>query len=216
MAHCFTIPTQRVFLFEPEMEILGGSTSMPARPRIAGGETAKSPLVGGSKVLDLANAGSKLYVIVNSAGIPVMTGSPPRQKTYEASSPSNASVKAFYAWWRSSNQGAIAGGAHVPQRKADAELLHRLREMDLTKEQQDAFLHAWMNVEQKQLDKRLLVRVALAGGMRAVKNYIVAYELNTKPNKLEVLKRIVVTAKSTPLSASAPRPTHVIDLESVI
>ena len=81
---------------------------LPSRPRLSGGDAPLVP-VGGLNCLDTSNSSSKLYVVVSSAGVPVLSGSPPRQKTYEACTPSQAAIKAFYAWWRHTAQGRVAG-----------------------------------------------------------------------------------------------------------
>jgi hypothetical protein len=60
----------------------------------------------------------------------------------------------------------------------------------------------------------LLVRLAQAGGSTAVRNYLVSYERNTKPNKLEVERGIVVNARAQLVSSTDLRRDGVWDLES--
>lgn len=74
----------------------------------------------------------------------------------------------------------------------------------------------WTSVDEAQLQKRLLVRMAMAGGKSAVKNYVVSYARNTKPNKLEVRYGIVVNPKAVPFKAEDPRPVGIVDLESFV
>lgn len=209
----FTIPTARVFTFQDEIPLAGGTTAMPSRPRLAGGTSALVP-VGGLNCLDTSNSSSRLYVVVNSAGVPVLSGVPPRQKTYEACTPSQAALKAFYAWWRRTDQGRVAGSdmdAHTP---VPQELTDRLRDLPVSDDAKEAFLDEWKTVSESQLAKTLLVRLAEAGGKGAVRNYLVMYERNTKPNKLEVERKIVVNAKARLLQSDSLRPEGVLDLES--
>lgn len=212
----FLVPSSRVFQIDVSVEMLGGgSTSLPSRPRMSGGEQAFVP-VGGLEQCDMQNSRTHLYVVVNSMGVPVVTGSPPRQKTYESCTPSGAACKAFYAWWRTSEQGRLAGSASPGSFSVPPELLERVQSMDVSQAERDKFLMDWTSVAEEQLQKRLLVRMAMAGGKSAVKNYIVSYIRNTKPNKLEVRYSIVVNPKAVPLKAEDPRPLDVVDLESFV
>jgi hypothetical protein len=215
----FTIPTQRIYLFdEDNVKFTGGSVSIPSRPRIAGGEVCFQPIVGGVTCLDTSSSTSKLFVIVDSLGKPLTYGNPPKQKTYEACSQGQAAVKAFYAWWRSTKQGILAGdGTTMNSMELPMELNQRLNDMeDVTKEEKINFIKSWLSVNPEQLEKRILIRVSHAGGTGSVKSYNVGYEMNEKPNKLEVKKRIVVTAKAIPLRVDSERPANIVDLESVL
>lgn len=209
----FSVPSSRVFTFSNERTLAGGSSVLPSRPRLSGGDTALVP-VGGLNCLDTSNSSSKLYVVVTSAGVPVLSGSPARQKTYEACTPSQAAIKAFYAWWRHTNQGRVAGSDMAADTPVPPELLQRLQELPVMDRDRQAFLAEWKTVSDDQLSKTLLVRLAAAGGSTAVRNYLVSYERNTKPNKLEVERRIVVNAKARLLASSDPRPDGVWDLEA--
>jgi hypothetical protein len=211
----FTVPSSRVFTFKDDIPLAGGSTAMPSRPRLSGGDGALVP-VGGLNCLDTSNSSSRLYVIVNSAGVPVLSGTPPRQKTYEACTPSQAAIKAFYAWWRHTGQGRVAGSEPLGTTTLPAELLTRLEEIPLTQSTKDAFVAEWKTVSDAQLSKTLLVRLAAAGGTSAVRNYLVMYERNTKPNKLEVERGIVVNARAVLLPSTSLRPEGVWDLESFV
>ena len=212
----FLVPSSRVFRYDNSVEMLsGGSTSLPSRPRMSGGEQAFVP-VGGLEQCDMQNSRTHLYVVVNSMGVPVISGTPPRQKTYESCTPSGAASKAFYAWWRTTDQGRLAGSAPAGSSIVPPELLERLQTMDVTQEERDKFLRDWTSVDEAQLQKRLLVRMAMAGGKTAVKNYIVSYIRNTKPNKLEVRYSIVVNPKAVALKADDPRPVGILDLESFV
>jgi hypothetical protein len=164
--------------------------------------------------LDVSNSNSKLYVVVTAAGVPVLTGSPPRQKTYEACTPSQAAIKAFYAWWRHTEQGRVAGSDPNANTPVPSELLVRLQELPVSQEDRDSFLSEWQTVSDAQLSKTLLVRLAQAGGSTAVRNYLVSYERNTKPNKLEVERGIVVNARAQLVSSTDLRRDGVWDLES--
>lgn len=214
----FTIPTQRIYLFDEEnVKFTGGSTSIPSRPRIAGGETCFQPIVGGVTCLDNTSSSTKLFVIVDSLGKPLTVGNPPKQKTYEACSQAQAAVKAFYAWWRSTKQGILAGdGKNMNSNELPMELNQRLNEMDVTPQEKMNFINSWLSVNPEQLQKRILVRVSHAGGTGSVKSYNVGYEMNEKPNRLEVKKRIVVTARAIPLRVDSERPSNIVDLESVL
>lgn len=210
------IPSSRVHLFNDSYSTLeGGSSSLPSRPRISGGETALVP-VGGLEKCDMNNSKTHLYVIVNSMGAPVLSGSPARQKTYEACSPSSAATKAFYAWWRMTNQGRVAGSAEQGTAGVPLELTQRLEELDAPEDEKQTFLRLWNSVDEAQLSKQLLVRLATAGGSGAVKNYVVMYKRNTKPNRLELKRGIVVTATARRLMPDDPRPDGVVDLESFV
>lgn len=215
----FTIPSSRLYLFdERNTNFTGGSTSIPSRPRIAGGEISFQPIVGGVKSLDITTASSKLYVIVDSLGKPLTSGNPPKQKTYEANSQAQAAVKAYYAWWRSTKQGKLAGGNDdEDQNELPMEMKKHLDDMDdLTREEKNNFIKSWTSVDPEQLNKRVLIRVAHAGGMGSVRSYDVGYEMNENPNKLEVKKRIVVTAKAIPLPLNSARPNNIVDFESLL
>ena len=209
----FTVPSSRVYTFGNERTLAGGSTALPSRPRIARNETAQVP-VGGLNCLDVSNSNSKLYVVVTAAGVPVLTGSPPRQKTYEACTPSQAAIKAFYAGWRHTEQGRVAGSDPNANTPVPSELLVRLQELPVSQEDRDSFLSEWQTVSDAQLSKTLLVRLAQAGGSTAVRNYLVSYERNTKPNKLEVERGIVVNARAQLVSSTDLRRDGVWDLES--
>jgi hypothetical protein len=149
-------------------------------------------------------------------GVPVIAGTPPRQKTYESCTPSGAASKAFYAWWRTTEQGKVAGSAPPGSAVVPPELLQRVQNMDVTQAEREKFLMDWTSVDEAQLQKRLLVRMAMAGGKSAVKNYVVSYARNTKPNKLEVRYGIVVNPKAVPFKAEDPRPVGIVDLESFV
>lgn len=209
----FTVPSSRVYTFAHERPLAGGSTALPSRPRVSGSDEALVP-VGGLNCLDTSNSSSKLYVVVNSAGVPVLTGTPPRQKTYEACTPSQAAIKAFYAWWRHTQQGRVAGSDPDANPNISPELLARLQELPVSDADREAYLEDWKSVRETQLAKTLLVRLAAAGGSTAVRNYLVSYERNIKPNKLEVERGIVVNARARLISASELRREGVWDLES--
>jgi hypothetical protein len=209
----FTVPSSRVYTFANERPLAGGSMAMPSRPRVSGNDTALVP-VGGLNCLDTSNSSSKLYVVVTSAGVPVLTGSPPRQKTYEACTPSQAAIKAFYAWWRHTEQGRVANSDASADTPVPLELSARLEELDVSQNDREAFLADWKTVSDRQLAKTLLVRLAAAGGSTAVRNYLVSYERNIKPNKLEVSRGIVVNARARLIAPSDLRREGVWDLES--
>ena len=211
----FSVPSSRVYTFQDDTPLAGGTTAIPSRPRLSGGDGALVP-VGGLNCLDTSNSSSRLYVIVNSAGVPVLTGSPPRQKTYEACTPSQAAIKAFYAWWRHTDQGRVAGSDPSANTPLPAELLTRLDELPVTQTSKDSFVATWKTVSDEQLSKVLLVRLAAAGGTSAVRNYLVMYERNKKPNKLEVERGIVVNARASLLLSTSLRPEGVWDLESFV
>lgn len=96
------------------------------------------------------------------------------------------------------------------------ELVARLEELPVSQSTKDAFVAEWKTVSDAQLAKTLLVRLAAAGGTSAVRNYLVTYERNTKPNKLEVERGIVVNARARLLPSTSLRPEGVWDLESFV
>lgn len=170
------IPSNRIYDFTIE-----GGTSLPSRPRMSGQEHGfAGGLVGGSTVAN--ESLSKIYVAVDSDGVPLLTGG--KQRTYQSSSPSGAAIKAFHSWWRTSNQGSLAKG--------------------------NTFEDAQRNVSQKHLHTRLLVRIAPAG-KSTVRNYVVNYEINANPNTLEREKLIVAKARAKLIGANDVRPSNVID-----
>ena len=202
------IPSSRVYLYEKTALAGGSDTSvMPERPRLSGGATEAT--IGGTETMDTAGSATKLYVLVNSAGVPLSIGG--RQKAYEAASPAAAATKAFYAWWRTK-------GLHSKSltRPEGLETLRsNLKALDAPESAKKDFLKSLETVNAAKVRTKLLVRIAAAGTNR-VRNYLVAYEVNTNPNRHEVLKGITLLAKARLISPSDARPEGIIDLESHI
>ena len=195
----YLIPTQRVFLYD----IQGGATILPAHPRLSGGE---KPLIGGVTTLECES--NRMFLIVDSSGKALRVQG--KQKMYEACSPASAATKAFYAWWRTTNQGKLVGSSSSA---SDAFIETYEYVKNTSPEDADEYVRALQSVSPIQIEKKLLVRVASAGKRGSIRNYQVQYALNTRPNKMEIKKRIVVNAKATLLLPNDPRPLGIVDLE---
>lgn len=128
---------------------------------------------------------NKYYIAVGATGAPLKFKN--RKNIFQASSPSVAAQKFFNSWWKSSGQGACSSGS--------------------------SFDEAFKNIQREQLEKELLVRVVEVGG-RSVRNYIVKYVPNMKPNRLERETKIVCTSKATLLTSLSVRAPNIYELES--
>lgn len=158
-------------------------------------------LAGGASRTTLSHR-DRIYLVVNSLGEPSLTKHG-KQKTYEASSPSAAATKSFYAWWRTMQKPKgvkLVSESRPPVRGGDAwdrlqdhldGMAQRLQggALERFEHQRAVFENQFARIDPAVLDQRLLVRVsALGGGSSGTpRNYIVQYERNTNPNMLEVV-----------------------------
>jgi hypothetical protein len=126
---------------------------------------------------------------VGTSGLPLQFKA--RKNIFQASSPSDAAKKFFNSWWKSTEQGPCSSAPKTA-----------------------TFEDAFANINAEQLEKKMLVRIAEVGASKMVRNYIVNYVPNPRPNLMERQQRIVCKSRAIPLSAGEKRPDNTIDLES--
>jgi hypothetical protein len=201
-----------------DTQLIAGSTSLPSQPRVEHRDTIIIPTVGGLSTTELSDTKKKYYFVVNSMGIPVRNG----EVSYLAASPSSAAVKAFYAWWRTTKQGAkcIERSSVTEYRSSlvPKELLQHLLAMNTDKvsqEQKKEYVKQFLCIDEQKIQRQILIRIGAAGGKSSVRAYLVGYKKNLSPNPLEVVNKMVVTATASPIPLTSTVPENVVEYESL-
>jgi len=195
----FFIPSTRVHMYRVRGGDVGACT-LPVRPRLDGGDTV---LVGGSLKMDveaIAHGHTKMYVVVDTAGIPILRGG--KQITYECRTPSQAAARALGGYVRASGI-KLHGGEVKPSQ--DLQLG--------TSPEAVAFQRTFSTITPDAF-KQYLIRVAPIGG-GSVRSYVCNYVPNTKPNAMELKGGMVVTAHAQYVSHGAHIPSTITLFESI-
>jgi len=189
------------------LKLRGGSV-LPVRPRQEG------MLVGGSKTMDIeaaAHAASRLYVVVDTAGIPILRGG--KQIVYETSGPAQAAKRAFGGYNRSMKWKPYGGpsGAYGGK-EGDVDLTTHLQKypVDIGRE----YMNVFSTIDPVAIHRSMLVRVAPIGG-GAMRSYMCKHVPNTSPNLMELRGGMVVTAVATYVPADAHVPADTLLMEAV-
>ena len=207
----FFVPSNRVHSY---VRGGGGACTLPIRPRIeptfaprieptfAGG--ADTVLVGGSLKMDVeavAHANTKMYVVVDTAGIPILRGG--KQITYECRTPSQAATRALGGFVRSSGI-KLHGGEPV----------YPTSELTLgTTPEAVAYQRTFSTITPDAF-KQYLIRVSPMGG-GSVRSYVCNYVANTKPNAMELKGGMVVSVHAQYVSHGAHIPSSITLFESI-
>ena len=179
---------------------------MPVRPRIV----QDGMLVGGSKTMDVeaaAHASSRLYVIVDTAGIPILRGG--KQIVYETSGPSQAAKRAFGGFNRSHKRkpyGIVGGSFQTPE--LDAHLSKYPADLAAS------YRNTFATIDPMEISKSMLVRVAPIGG-GAMRSYVCRHVPNVTPNSVELKGGMVVSTVATYVPADAHVPADTLLMEAV-
>lgn len=202
----FFIPSTRVHLYRMRGGEVGACT-LPVRPRLdaprlEGGED--TVLVGGSLKMDveaIAHGHTKMYVVVDTAGIPILRGG--KQITYECRTPSQAAARALGGYVRASGI-KLHGGEPMPT-----------TDLNLgTSSEAVAFQRTFATITPDAF-KQYLIRVAPIGG-GSVRSYVCNYVANTKPNAMELKGGMVVSAHAQYVSHGSHIPSTITLFESIV
>lgn len=204
--------TKKFFVSSNNVHVFGGAVTggsvMPVRPRLI----QEGMLVGGSKTMDVeaaAHAASRLYVIVDTAGIPILRGG--KQIVYETSGPSQAAKRAFGGFNRTHKRkpyGVFQGMGGASNAALDAHLSKYPADLAA------AYRNTFSTIDPVEIGKSMLVRVAPIGG-GSMRSYVCRHVPNVTPNAVELKGGMVVSTVATYVPADAHVPADTLLMEAV-